>query len=339
MTTPSHAASLIERTDHVRHWSSTVGATHKQWFHFSVSCERVDALVNFSLVQSDPHAPPTPRVTILVFDGKSWRGEVQRFDASLCTPGDVAVRMGDCGFHLDGGAFHVHARSASGDLVVDLRLEPVSLPSLVHNVRLGPGPALHWLIAPRLRARGRITVDGIDTKVDHHAYHDHNWGGFAWGGDYAWEWGYANDPSAEPGWSMVFVRMNDRAHHRTRSQALFVWAGERQVKVFRGHDVRMQAIGCVRAGRVPRFPSIMGLLVDGTATDVPATLSIEGARDRDRVRIEFRAEAVAQLIVPNDAPPGVTTINEVNGTAVCEGRIGDRDLAFTTRTVVEFLRG
>lgn len=336
------ASRLIARTDHLR-WSSIRRSSdkHKEWWHYSISRPDVDVLVNMSLLENSDRSPQA-RITLLVRNGAGWRGEVRTvpWDRVECHTGEIAIRMADCTTHFEDGAYYVGARTSDGSIDVDFRADVATTPSLIHNVDLGSGPPLHWLMVPRLVVRGRVCVEGTRISLDGSlAYHDHNWGRFHWGGDFAWQWGYAAPPSPSIPWTLVFVRMYDRALHRVRSQGIFVWRAARQTRVFRDSAVEYQRSGLLRAGSVCKFPPIMGLLYPGTATDVPAALTISARRDADEVVIHFEPEDIAQILVPADAPRGATLIQEVSGTLHCSGRIDDERWEFTNRTVMEFLRG
>ncbi len=338
---------LLEQTDHVR-WSPFSGelpGQHKEWFHFSISTGDLDCLINFSIVDGalgrSKRGAPITRLTLLA-RRSVWTGEITpvNFSRAVIDPGFVGMHLNDSFFELSDRVSHLRASSIQQDIRIDLHLEPAAVPSLVHNVELGEGPPLHWLMVPRLLTFGEVFVG--DQRIVFNgelAYHDHNWGRFSWGGDFAWEWGYALPQSHDCPWTVVFVRMNDRAHHRTLSQGIFIWRGQSQVRIFRNHAVGAARKGLLRQRNIAKFPPVMGLLYPGTATDIPQEYRIEGRRGDDHVELDFTPEDVAQIIVPADGLSGATVIQEVAGAIVCRGCIDGESWSFDSRTVVEFLRG
>jgi hypothetical protein len=71
--------------------------------------------------------------------------------------------------------------------------------------------------------------------------------------------------------------------------------------------------------------------------DVPAELALTAEGDGDRVEALFRAEDLAQVIIPNDHDPGVTIIHEVNGTLGLRGVVRGEDVSLEGRAIFEFL--
>src|SRR5262249_36705713 len=136
------------------------------------------------------------------------------------------------------GAYHLHAALRGRPITLELVARPVVWPALAPNIPLPDGPPLHWVVVPRLVATGRGTVAGrTHAFTDVLAYHDHNWGHFLWGQDMSWEWGFALPSDATVPWSLVFVRLTNRARTHALAQGMFLWHGRRQRRVFREHDV------------------------------------------------------------------------------------------------------
>ena len=316
---------------------------HKEWMHFCVYAPAVDVLVNFSVLDD---VRPTrarhdelARVTLLVRDG-GWVGEVTRYprEQVQVEGGRVAARFGPNAVRFADGRYAVAARFRDRPIAIDVTLRPVTMPSIVNNVRVGDGPPINWLVVPRLVASGRITIADRVHPVDGAlAYHDHNWGHFGWGRDFAWEWGYGlPDDPANP-WSLVFVRLSDRAHSRCMMQGVFLWNGPREQCVFRDRDLRVRHVGFLRPARICKVPAVMALAHPEHATAIPRELRIDGAVDGNVIEATFRGAEVAQVIVPNDRDFGVTVINEVSGRLAVRGVVRGEQFAIDGRAVFEFL--
>jgi hypothetical protein len=342
MTTIDEA---VRRADVLRRSPARVGGPggHKEWMHFCAYGPGVDVLVNFSLVDDvRPGAAPGAefaRVVVLVREG-GWDGDVERFEADVVRVqgGGLSLRFGDNVMRYEGGAYTLAVTLGRRPITVDLRLTPRCLPSVAHNIGLDAGPPIHWLVLPRCAADGLVTIAGRHHRfVDAPAYHDHNWGRFAWGRDFAWEWGFGLPPAADNPWTFVFVRLSNRAHTRALMQAVFLWRGPWQQRVLRAGDVSVSREGFLRAERVFKVPRPMALVSPGTATDVPKRLVMRAAGDGDRVEAVFEADDLAQVIIPNDHDPGVTIIHEVSGRVSVEGSVLGEPVAMEGRAIFEFL--
>jgi hypothetical protein len=216
--------------------------------------------------------------------------------------------------------------------------EPDVFPSEANNIDTEDGPPINWMMLPRLRASGVVRAFGrVHMLVDAPAYHDHNWGSFGWGRNFAWEWGYALPTDQTNPYSLVFVRLTDRGHRRTLMQGIFLWKGERKERVFRDREVTVLHEGLLRPERIFKIPRIMGLVSPGNATDVPGKLVVSGKSRQDWLRLEFTSEHVAQVVIPNDTDAGVTTINEVSGDSFVEGEVRGIKIHARGRSMCEFL--
>jgi len=255
--------------------------------------------------------------------------------------GEIFARLGNSSVLLaTDGSFKLRVSLALELAVVelDLSLRPTTVPSLANNVAVAPGQSLSWLVVPRLQASGHVR---IDTKIWHLkralAYHDHNWGNFAWGADFAWEWGYGLPADDDCPWTFMFVRLSDRAMARTRTQILTVWRGTQIVRSFRGRQLRFVTGDALSPPDVFRVPPSMALLAPNCATEVPARVVIEAEADGDVFRVELRPRSVAQIIVPNDRSAGTTRINEVSTELRASGRILDEVFDYEGGGVLEVL--
>jgi hypothetical protein len=299
--------------------------------------------VNFSFVDDvRPSAErwrQDARLTILM-RAEHWRGEVAGFDpeAVEARAGRVDVRLGPNRVSFADGEYRLAAGFRDGSGALDVRLRPVTMPSIVHNVHVGDGPPINWLVVPRLVAAGTVTVDGRDHAVDGAlAYHDHNWGHFGWGRDFAWEWGYGLPDDASNPWSLVFVRLSNRGHTRAMMQGVFLWKAAREQRVFRDGDLQVAHEGLFRAARICKVPAPMALVHPELATGIPRRLHFRGVADGDRVDGTFTCEDVAQVIIPNDRDLGVTAINEVSGRLAVRAVVAGEEIEIDGRAIFEFL--
>jgi hypothetical protein len=221
---------------------------------------------------------------------------------------------------------------------MELTLEPDAYPTEANNVTVEDGPPIHWMVLPRLRATGFVRI-GTRTHVlrDAPAYHDHNWGSFGWGRNFAWEWGYTLPRDANNPWSLVFVRLTDRGHRHMLMQGIFLWHRGRQERVFRDGEIEVTHEGLLRPSSIFKIPRVMALVSPGLATDVPRRLTVSGRSGGDWVRFELVSSDVAQVVIPNDDDVGVTIINEVSGDARVEGEVRGVPIRFEGRSMCEFL--
>lgn len=342
MTTPREA---LESADWLRRSPALHGGArgHKEWWHFAAYAPGIDVLVNLSLVDDvradAPAAQEFARVTVLVRTD-AWDGDVELVTASRVDApgGGLSMRMGENSAAFIDGAYHLRVALTRRPITIELVVRPEALPSIAHNIPLDAGPPIHWLVAPRCRAEGTVTLGAqTHTLRDAPAYHDHNWGLFAWGRDFAWEWGFGLPPLRDNPWSLVFVRLSDRAHTLARMQALFLWRGVWQHRVLRADEVSVTREGFLRPARVLKVPRAMALVSPSTATDVPARLVVDARGDGDWVRAVFTAHDLAQVVIPNDHDPGNTIINEVGGEVSVEGEVRGEQVLMQGRAVFEFL--
>jgi hypothetical protein len=169
------------------------------------------------------------------------------------------------------------------------------------------------------------------------AYHDHNWGRFSWGENFAWEWGIvlAHETST---WSLVYYRITDRGRHNTVAQGALLWRDDRHCRTFRDGQVAIGSRGWLRIGGCLRVPRIMSLAIPGTAADIPGRLEVRARDENDDLEMAIDLTDGAQIGVPNDTDEGMTTISECRGVATVSGRVRGRSMRFQGPAVVEFTR-
>lgn len=343
----------IRRFDYLRRSPARMGGPggHKEWLHFAVHAAGLDVLVNFSLVD-EPVGGQRPgghhdgpwseaaRLTLLVRDEGGWVGDVDsyRTDDIAVTTGDIDMRFGRNHVRFEDGRYLIRAHARNKPIAVDLELVPACMPALAPNIPLESGPPIHWCVLPRSMATGTVRVgDRTHTLREAPGYHDHNWGRWKWGDDFAWEWGFGLPDDASEPWSMVFVRLTNRARSRTLAQGLFLWKDGVQRRTFREHDMRVWHEGYLRPPTVTKVPSVMALLHPELPTDVPELLGFEAEVRGDRLEGSFRGEDVAQVVIPGERDYNVTIINEVSGRVDLSGHVGGERVELHGSAVFEFL--
>lgn len=347
-------ARSIRMGDYLRRSPFSVGGEgfHKEWWHFVVHTPELDLLVNFSLVDDvRPEAEPgaeLPRTVVLVRDAsqgaRGWDGDIELFDPEEChvVGGGIDARFGANHVRFADDHYDIGIRMRRRPIALDLRLRPLTFPALSNNITLELADRpINWMVLPRLVASGRARIGATEHRlVDAPAYHDHNWGHFAWGRDFAWEWGFSLPPTPAEPWTVVFVRLADRGHTRTLTQGLFLWRREAHWRIFRGAEMTVAPRGLLRVPRAYKLPHVMNIISAGSDTDVPARLEARAEADGDWAEIDFAAEDVAQVCIPNDSDDrAVTVINEVSGALRLRGEVRGEPLAMTGRAMFEFVRG
>lgn len=336
-------ARVIALTDHFRFPPSARDRRngYKEWHHFCIIAPDVQAILNLNLgydAQS-PAGQEVARVVLLVHD-HAWDGDVETIPARdvQVHRGLIDARLGHNSIRFQDGVFDLSVALSDRPITLALRLTPVSFPLLRSSTPIDEG-TISWLVVPRLLASGHITVGRRVYALDQApAYHDHNWGHWLWGQDFAWQWGFALPESADVPWSMVFDRVTDRARNRALELRLAFWKGAQIQRLFMHDEIQTWPQGHFDApGRVPKFPRVMALVAPEVTTDVPACLEVIARRGDDHLHCHFQAEDIVQVVVPNESDLGTTVINEVSGSLEASGRVKGEPVAMRGRGFFEFL--
>jgi len=325
-------------------WGGRAG--HKEWLHFAVRCGDLDLLLNYSLVDDTrPEAAlgaERARTIAIARVGGCWTGGLdEETDAVQATGGTLAMTLGPNRVWLEGGHLHLRADVRDADISATLRMRPVATPLAMVNGRFPDQTVCNWSTCPRLIVDGVVRVGSVERTLRNAVgYHDHNWGDFRWGGDFAWEWAYAHAEESVDPWTVVYARLLDRSRHRALVQGLWLWRDGRPVRGYRGLDLEVVSTGHLGERTIPRFPAITGLLRTGRLSDVPSTLEVRATGFGDALHVIFASEDVSQVVIPSDDDPlGLTVINEVCGRARIAGRCAGRSVDFEADAMAEFVRG
>jgi hypothetical protein len=340
----------IVHGDHLRFTPSLAQQepSFKEWTYFCVSTPEVDLLFTFTFLgrvdQPATHAWPPSRVVALarMSDGR-WVGGVDEMapDAVRATPGRVDIAMGACELRFSAGAYVINARLTSAAIEAHLRLRPLGLPVVGTSVRMGAAEPMRWIAVPRLETHGEVVIDGRRFDVSGApAYHDHNWGAFSWGGDFAWEWGLILPARMHLPWTVVFSRISDRARQRVLSQAILVWRDHAYCRAFRDDEITVKESGLLRDGARLRIPRVMSLVEPATTADVPRTLVARAESGDDRLELRLGMLDFAEIALPNEtAELGTTLLCEARAEATVSGVIRGERFALQAPAILEMNHG
>ena len=340
-------AAAIERTDFFRRSPFALGGPgrHKEWQHFVVLAPQLDLLVNFSACDDvrpgAPQGAEFPRIVLLLREG-TWDGDVETFSTenTRIVGGRIAADLSHNGLEFRDGKFFISVKLAERPIAVDLVLTPVTLPAFVPTVAMLDGPPMHWVVVPRLEATGTVrTMHGVHRLERVLTYHDHNWGCFLWGNDISWEWGFVLPEERTVPWCMTFVRLTNRSRTGVLMQNLLLWRRERLVGIYRERSFTMHAdLAYARPPGVFKVPRVMALLAPETVPDVPRSLFVRAEDGNDWIECHCEARDVAQVLIPSETKLGVTIFNEVAARTTVRGLFAGEEIAFSGRSILEFIR-
>jgi hypothetical protein len=337
-------ARMIALTDHFRLPTvSDEGADwYKEWHHFCILGSSVQVILNFNLCNdmrpAVPHGTLVARAILLVHE-RAWDGDVDTIASRdvLVRRGRIDLCFGHNTVRFRDGVFDLSVALQHRPITLTLRLRPVTLPLLRSNMPMSVGK-INWLVVPRLIASGTIVIEQrVHTLREAPAYHDHNWGHWQWGDDFAWQWGFALPASTVAPWSLVFDRMTNRVRSHVQELRLALWKNEILHRLFTQDEIQVRPTGYVIPARVPKFPRGMALVAPESTTDVPRHLDITAAAGSDQLRCHFEVEDLAQIVIPHETDLGQTTINEVTGHLELIGKVKDESIMMEGRAIFEFL--
>ncbi|NUZ05908.1 hypothetical protein [Piscinibacter koreensis] len=334
--------SVLTLSDHWRRPGtlSSDASGAKEWSYFCVLTDAFELLVNFSVTSElrDGAFVDVPRLVLMLRDATGWSGSVQTYDMTDCRAraGEVETRFGPHSLTYGDGGYHLVIDRA-GRVDARLTLRPESRPALARSVRLSHRGPMRWMVVPRLGASGTLEVDGVQHAVrSAPAYHDRNWGHFAWGGDFSWEWIVFLPIAPSVDWTLVYMQIADRGRNQLFSRSLMVWHRHAPTRVFHAADIHVSRSGLLRPERIARIPAVAALALQGLAADIPERVVLVAARGSDRWSLELDHDDYAQLCLPDDDGCGLTQLSEVRGRARVTGSIDGEAISFESFTLAEY---
>jgi hypothetical protein len=331
-----------ERDDFWRVRSAASAAVpFKEWQHFVVLAPGVDLLVNFSLAGPPGlgrDAARTGRVIVLART-RGWTGFVETAPRPAVSRDGCRGRFGAHRVELGERGYRIVVEAPAHGVFVDATFRPRTVPITARRQVLAPGRHLDWCLTARLAVDARLELAGeVLDLVDAAGYHDHNWGHFAWGDDFTWEWGSVL-PRDGGDWAVVYSSLMNGARTQLALEQVFVWRDRLNVLAAGGPDVRVAAHGWCRGRPALRVPPPMALLHARADTDVPRRLEVSARNGGDELALRFAPESVAQVLVPSErSPRGIIAINECVGPVELVGRIGGEAVRWEGRGAFEFVR-
>lgn len=314
----------------------------REWQHFIVFAPGLELLVNFSLSRA-PGASDRARVIVMARCEGRWLGLVDGADPGVTGVSRDGKRFRAAGGTLElvDGHYRVVVHQPRRGVELELRVVPEAMALVAPNQPIGDRRRLSWLIAPRALATGTVRLgDARFELAGAPTYHDHNWGEFAWGDDFCWEWGVALPDAPGRDEAVVFSSLQSRARGRTTVEQLFWWQGGRNALAASGAELEVCFRGPSRADASFRLPAVAGLLRRRNDADLPREVELRARRRGATLALDLRVEDVAELVIPSDRQPtGLVTIHECVGPVdfVCTNAAGETQ-RWTGRGVFEFVR-
>lgn len=313
-------------------------AAAKEWHHIVVHAEDLTLLVNLS--ESATSHGPVARVVVMAHlaGTEHWVASVDTVapDQLVIATDRLDARYGaQTSFAFTEGTYHLRSSSSEHGYAIDLELTPQTPGAMLTGVTLSPDERLSWFFAPRLTASGLVSF-GPNTHevIDALAYHDHNWGHFDWGGDYAWEW--ISVVNAD--WSVTASRLMNGARTRITSQFLHLETAAGAV-TFRDGEIEAVPTGRRQFDHAPVVPGAMRLLTPSLVEDVPDSMRWRARRGDNQVDLCIEPSAVARLVVPSErAVDRVVVLAEVVGNAELTATVAGNQIRGGGPTILELLR-
>ncbi len=325
----------LRRTDYWRQQPALRASKQfKEWQHFIAFGPGFDLLVNFSR-QGD-----RSRVVVMMHD-HDWSGFVGNAVSARFDRAGVSCAIGASSMEIDSDGYTVCVEAPHRAVRLHLRFEPRTRPLTALAHPIGAGRALSWLMIPRMSVSGWCHIAGVRHEFDGIAgYHDHNWGTFAWGDDFTWEW--AVILSQTPGCDDVLVvsSLQNRARTIAVQEQVLAFRGADNVLCASGSEVSLRVEGRRDCQGDRSLPPVMELLRRGCHADIPQRIGVRAAADSNELDAVLELGAHAALVLPTDDPDplGIVTIHECRSLATVEMTLGDVRTKWEGRGVVELVR-
>jgi hypothetical protein len=332
------SATLPERTDIWRIDGIRPSSGFKEWQHFALFAPGMDLIVNFS-IDERADSKRTARVIVLA-KTDHWHGALDTADAEISRDARRAS-FGAASLDIRNGVYRVSVDWPQHGIGIAATLRPVTVPLYATHRPTADGGRLYWALVARLTTEGTATL-GRRTYalINTLAYHDHNWGTFSWGSDFAWEWGaFLPDSPACP-YSCVFSRVTNRARTLVQSQHLFVWKDTRNVLAADDDDVvKEEYAGQLLETHPFRLPAEMALTDGRRDAGLPTGIEIRGSAGPDMMTIAFQCDSSSRILIPSERDPfGTIAINELVGDVIASGNLSNEALSWRGRGIFELLR-
>ena len=335
---------MISLTDYL-HLPVGIEATagqHKEWHHFCILGEGVQVIINLSLIRDRVTTQGggmwQARLIMLVRE-EGWDGDVDTIPGSevKAKRGGLDLQLGHNSVQFRDGCFNLSVALEKRPITLLAQIEPLTHPLLRRNTPIGKGK-ISWVVVPRLAATGTLIVGRRVYRLKGApTYHDHNWGDWAWGDDFSWQWGFALPQQPEMPWAVVFDRMTNRGRNKALELKLSLWKESKLHRLFMHEEIQIQQEGFLTLSSLAKFPHPMALAAPELTTDAPRRFIISAARQGDWLRSDFIADDLAQIVIPNEVDLGVTIINEVSGELALEGQVKGEPVQMKGRGFFEFL--
>lgn len=318
-----------------------------EWQHFLVFAEGLELLVNFSVVAQGTRHPrdeqsQTARVIVMAHD-KGWSGFVHARKAAQIDfrANGKHCRIGPHSLRITPDHYDLQVSSPDEGIALQLRFEPKCVPMIAANQQVGGGRRLSWFMVPRGTVHGHVQLGKRHfTLQATPAYHDHNWGHFAWGEDFSWEWGIALEDGDWDRDALVFSSLQNRARSEILLEQILMWRHGSNVLSAGRSELTVTSHGPAHNLQSWVLPAVMSLIRGHANADLPEKLEFCVRTPRGNLDVCFCPEAVAELSIPSDTDPfGVVAIHECIGTVECVGLLVEHgQTSWKGRGVFEFLR-
>jgi hypothetical protein len=321
---------------------AATAAPFKEWQHFIVLAPGLDLIVNFNLSGPSGLGEPADRIgrVIVLARSSRWTGMVESASQPELSVDGCRARFGHHRIEIRSTGYRVMIEAPTEGVVIDLMLRPVAIPIAARRQSLAPGRRLDWILTPRLAVDGHVELDDRTFALrDATGYHDHNWGHFAWGDDFTWEWCSVLPTRRAADWAVVYSNLMNGARTHLVLEQLFVWRAGVNVMAAGGLDVSARAHDRYRPRPELRLPRPMAVVQPRIDSDVPSRLEVSARSGTDHLTLDFTPESVVQLLVPSELSlRGVVVINEVVGPVELAGRIAGETIRWEGRGVFELVR-
>ena len=288
----------------------------QEWHHFIVFFAGGTLLVNLSRELRLDGSIRGRAIVLVHGRDDTWSQDLVDVPDPEFSSDGLHARIAGHRLDIDDDGWTLRTATRDRSVAATLRFTPDASPLVARNREVGPDGNLHWVMYPAATATGIVHVGGDTHTLERAvAYHDHNWGQFAWGDDFGWEWGIVA-PSGESATTLVCSALTNRTRSRTAIQQLFLWTGGTHGWTARGAEITRHAGGRWPTLRVPRLPAVLSLATPYSASVPPRELEFTAVDGPRRVEVRVTLQARSQILIPDDHDPlAVVVLNECIGTA------------------------